>query len=212
MQVKKQEVRNRILKVAEEEFLELGYEKTSLRTIAQKAQMTKGGIYTYFKNKDALFCALVEPAMALFDRGVFDDYENMDSQTLIKETHYSHSTIEGFRRHVEVINDRRNSMMLLFFCSDGSSYSNYREEIAEKYERNSTIFYEAISENNQNFDNRVSYLFLHTLAQLYLGFIEEILLHNPKGEELERYIHEMCAFVTGGTGGIIKLHGAKGNK
>ena len=54
------ETRDRLLKVAKEEFLELGYEKASMRKICKKAGVTTGALYFFFKDKNDLFGALVK--------------------------------------------------------------------------------------------------------------------------------------------------------
>ncbi|HLO69598.1 MAG TPA: TetR/AcrR family transcriptional regulator [Flavipsychrobacter sp.] len=51
----KQEMRRRILDVAMNMFLVDGYEKTSLRNIAEKIEYSPATIYLYFKDKDELF-------------------------------------------------------------------------------------------------------------------------------------------------------------
>lgn len=50
-----------MLQSAQREFLDKGYEKASLRSIAQNAGVTTGALYVRFPNKSALFAALVEP-------------------------------------------------------------------------------------------------------------------------------------------------------
>ncbi|WP_156888419.1 TetR/AcrR family transcriptional regulator [Spirochaeta cellobiosiphila] len=44
MQKKKEDVREMVLQTAKLEFLSMGFEKASLRNIAQKAGVTKGNI------------------------------------------------------------------------------------------------------------------------------------------------------------------------
>ena len=53
-QVLKDEVRDSILESAREEFLEHGFDDSSMRRIAQKSRMTVGNLYRYFKSKDEL--------------------------------------------------------------------------------------------------------------------------------------------------------------
>lgn len=43
------------------EFLEKGFEKASVRSIANRAGMSAAGIYRHFKDKEAMFDALVAP-------------------------------------------------------------------------------------------------------------------------------------------------------
>lgn len=59
MQVLKEEVRQRIIKSSRKEFKKNGFEKASMRTIADSAKMTVGNLYRYYKNKEDLFSGLV---------------------------------------------------------------------------------------------------------------------------------------------------------
>jgi AcrR family transcriptional regulator len=45
------ETRERILDVAQELFTRQGYEKTSLRDIAERLEITKAALYYYFERK-----------------------------------------------------------------------------------------------------------------------------------------------------------------
>jgi AcrR family transcriptional regulator len=53
--------RARILEAAGELFTTKGYEKVSLREVAEAVGITKAALYYYFPTKDKLFEALVEP-------------------------------------------------------------------------------------------------------------------------------------------------------
>ena len=50
----KEETRQAIIAAAKEEFREKGYENASMRSIAEKADITAGNIYRYFQNKEEL--------------------------------------------------------------------------------------------------------------------------------------------------------------
>ncbi len=50
-------VSKRLIETAGEEFLKNGFENSSVRTIAEKAQTSPRAIYTRFENKEALFQA-----------------------------------------------------------------------------------------------------------------------------------------------------------
>ncbi|NBA86700.1 TetR family transcriptional regulator [Emticicia sp. CRIBPO] len=54
----KEEMRVRILNAARKLFLEQGYEKTSIRNIADAIEYSPGTIYLYFKDKNELLFAL----------------------------------------------------------------------------------------------------------------------------------------------------------
>lgn len=56
-----QSTRDAILNSAKEEFLLHGFSDAHLRTIATDAGVTTGALYRHFKNKQALFEAIIEP-------------------------------------------------------------------------------------------------------------------------------------------------------
>ena len=62
MKVLKDEIYESILSVARQEFLCKGYKETSMRNIAQKANVGLSNIYNYFKNKDEIYKTVVTPA------------------------------------------------------------------------------------------------------------------------------------------------------
>ncbi len=82
MQIQKESVRNSILQAAEESLFSWGYQHTSLRQIANSANITVGNIYRYFENKEALFWAVVEPAwedIKQIIQNQEDSYEKWDT-------------------------------------------------------------------------------------------------------------------------------------
>ena len=66
-QVQKDDVRETILDSAREEFLEHGFEGSSMRRIALRSKMTVGNLYRYFKNKEELSSIIVSPTLKIFD-------------------------------------------------------------------------------------------------------------------------------------------------
>lgn len=58
------DTRDRILQVALDLFIDQGYEKTSLREIAEKVGVTKAALYYHFSSKEEILRTLLEPASA----------------------------------------------------------------------------------------------------------------------------------------------------
>jgi AcrR family transcriptional regulator len=54
--------RDQLITAALEEFIDKDYEKASLNTIIKNANLSKGVFYYHFKNKEALYIALLEDA------------------------------------------------------------------------------------------------------------------------------------------------------
>ena len=61
------DTRQRILAVANELFIEQGYEGTSLREIADRLDITKAALYYHFRSKDDILRVLLEPFDTLLD-------------------------------------------------------------------------------------------------------------------------------------------------
>ena len=59
-----------ILQSAVQEFARLGYQKASLNTIVRDASISKGSLYQYFQNKEALFNYIFEQFVLLVKRSV----------------------------------------------------------------------------------------------------------------------------------------------
>lgn len=59
-----------ILQSAVQEFARLGYQKASLNSIVKDASISKGSLYQYFQNKEALFNYIFEQFVLLVKRGV----------------------------------------------------------------------------------------------------------------------------------------------
>src|SRR6202035_2519093 len=61
------DTRSRVQKVALELFAEQGYEKTSLREIAERLGVTKAALYYHFKSKEDIVSSLVEDYFVQID-------------------------------------------------------------------------------------------------------------------------------------------------
>ncbi len=66
----------RILKSAQEEFYEKGYQKASLRQICSNADVTTGALYFFFKNKDDLFIHVISEACEFILEALKIHYQN----------------------------------------------------------------------------------------------------------------------------------------
>jgi AcrR family transcriptional regulator len=60
MQIRKKKIIDTLLENAEVEFYKYGFEHASIRRIIKTSGMTIGNFYNYFRNKEALFLALVD--------------------------------------------------------------------------------------------------------------------------------------------------------
>ncbi len=61
------EKRERILRVAREEFANNGFENTSIQQIAKKSGISVGSVYKYFDNKETLFTMIVQDGLSTLE-------------------------------------------------------------------------------------------------------------------------------------------------
>ena len=64
----KQDMRNLIIESATHLFLKNGYDKTSIRNIAEDIEYSPATIYLYFKDKDEIFYVIHENAFNILDK------------------------------------------------------------------------------------------------------------------------------------------------
>lgn len=74
------EKKERILSICIEEFAESGFEKTSTDTIAARAEISKGILYHYFKNKKNLFLYVVDHCRTLIGDHIMKELQNVKAE------------------------------------------------------------------------------------------------------------------------------------
>lgn len=202
MQVKKEDIKEKIISSACREFLDHSYADASLRVIAEKAGLTKGAVYSYFKNKDLLFCELTAPAVRFIENEFRYDKSCHASITKGNSSDLFEPNIQGFRNYVYAVLDNYESFKLLLFCAAGSSLQDYKERIIQLYARNFHARL-SLSINTENREGIIGEMFVHTLAAIYISFLEELVLHEPNRTEADDYAVQMAIFVQSG---IEKLY------
>ncbi len=85
MQIKKEEIKQKILEVATDEFIKKGYENASMRVIANKAHTTLGNIYHYFKNKEMLLETILLPTFENIEALMGQHIENGKTLNMTRE-------------------------------------------------------------------------------------------------------------------------------
>ena len=132
MAYKNYELDGKITASAAGEFLQHGYEKASLRKIAAGADVTIGAIYTRYKNKDALFCALTEnlrQKMESLRQEIFCEYKKAAAEGLEQITAVMQHECDML---LHLMYDRYQEARLLFCRSTGSSLADYYSRIMEQ--------------------------------------------------------------------------------
>lgn len=196
VQYAKDEIRQRIIDVAREEFLQKGFEKASIRTITARAKTAKSNLYNYFNDKNDLFYSVLEPTVAEIRKGLemvkqFNIPKGVDEYTLESQM-YVINVVNQF------VAENFTDIRLLLFKAQGSSLENFKYEILEIFTDNMCSWVKSIRP-----DKEISRLFVRSVCSFYLSLIEQAILYG-KSEEMQRFRQEFTNFVYHGWKGVLQ--------
>jgi len=122
-------VSKRLIDIAREEFLKNGFENSSIRTIAARAQTSPRAIYTRFANKEALFNAVVEPVVEEF-KGIYEK-EREAYWERARNKDFSVEPEQIYIKYIKYAYEHKEDFILLLRGSKGTRYENFCKEIAD---------------------------------------------------------------------------------
>ncbi len=196
MQFIKDEIKQRIIDAAKEEFLKKGFEKASIRTICFKAKTSKSNLYNYFKSKDRLFCSILEPALTVIQKG-FEQAEVEASGDALSYTEEKQSRNIGVV--MNFVYENLAEVKLLLFQSRGSSLESFKDQIIDKF---TDILYGWVKMNSP--DKNISRFFVRCVSSFYMTGIEQTIINGASKEQVEKHINEFVRFVYHGCKGVLK--------
>lgn len=126
-------VRSRLLEAARAEFLHSGYQKASLRTIAQAAGVSTGSVYFFFGSKEALFHAVVDGVAEKLRRLMIDGAKGEYDGTISGE--------DNDRAFIECLHAHPEEALILLEKSADSPMAGFREEIVALLEKGFMAFF-----------------------------------------------------------------------
>ena len=185
------ETREVIIKIAKEEFLAHGYEKTSLRTICSKAGVTTGAVYYFFSNKEGLFNAVVEPV----DKAV----KAMILAHLAQEQH-AHSKnkipdpaedVLTAKQIVHLFYRYETACRILIEKSAGTQYEHFLDGLIDMLEQ-------AACQNLSGSSTEADEWMFHWFAHLQVDSFLQVLLHSTGEKNALRQIERVAAFLRAG--------------
>lgn len=135
----KDDVRERILAAAARTFAERGYLNATVSDIARAADITPSNIYKYYANKQALFDAVVTPAIAarLFRllRARLREFDTLGSWSGAHADGSTHA-----RTLLQFWVDERLAVLILLTGADGTRFASVRTRMAQEMTRQAVRF------------------------------------------------------------------------
>ena len=186
-QVLKEEIRENILKAALQEFFDKGYQSAAMRNIAEQARIPTGLIYSYYKNKDALFDAVLCP--------VLYDWERVLTTGGGNKSRHTNSEIYGLSKAEAecILNlfDHRQEFIILIDKSGGTKYENEKERFIKDIEEHL---------NKHRSDDTDDELFPHIIANNFVDGLMQIMYHYKGKEWAVMILHKLSKMYLSGIG------------
>ena len=194
----------RIVPAAKKEFLEKGYEKASMRSIAEAAGMTSAGLYRHFEDKEAMFAALVEPLLEKL-QGLYTEVERQDYEYL-----NAGDMDSMWERGMEltiflpVIYDNWEEFKLLICCSTGTRYEHFIHDLVMIEQEKTLEYLEAAREKGVAV-KQIEEKELHLLLSAYATALFEVVVHDFTREEAVHYMKTIGEFFYPGWRAVLGL-------
>src|SRR5918994_6428215 len=99
----KENIKNKIIESSISTFSKYGYDKSRMDDIAKTANLSKGTIYLYFKNKEELFNAISERNTNESKNQLTKLFDNKDDLITCIENFYEDFDDQGYRMFFEII-------------------------------------------------------------------------------------------------------------
>lgn len=198
LQIKKDEVKKRLLDAASRQFIKKGFRGTSIRTIVKQAGTTIGNFYNYFDGKEAVFCELTEETYLKF-KYLIDSHRTMDyEEKLIKSNNMDVWRDKIFKLFTPLFEVSDESFLLLFENSEGTKYQDAKDDIINFL---SEHFMEHIMQVNPEYKyTQMSKI----IARQLIAAVIEILKITEDEDMKKQLIVEEVLFCGLGVMGILK--------
>ena len=192
------ETERRILETAKKEFLERGFQGTSMRRIAALAGVTTGALYGYFDSKEKIFDSLVEDSY----NAVMNAYKDahVEFAALPYDTQVSGMgdiTAKCVEWCLEYIYDHLDEFRLILMCSEGTRYTNMADEMMKIEEESTEEFISLMRKNGMEIPE-IDPLLEHMVTSGYFTSFFEVVRHSVSREDARIYIHNLQAFYKAG--------------
>lgn len=126
------EKRERILRVAREEFANNGFENTSIQQIAKKSDISVGSVYKYFENKESLFTMIVQDGLSSLEELLLG-LASSEDDILVKAEKIIRELLKNARAKPELIK---------LYCSlTTGGNSEFLNELSQRIEAVSASIY-----------------------------------------------------------------------
>jgi len=189
MQIKKADLEKKILELGTIELLEKGYDKTSIRKIARKCNISPGNFYSYFKSKEDLY---INVTLAFNQTRIDELYKEMKKGKTAEEKlrNYGLAYLEYAKKNINKFR------LFMYYELNGLNENNLSEKTKEKFinetNANRQEFEDVIEMGKKNgeFSKRINTnrLIINFTMSIRIALNEIVLLNYKKEEFFNDYL------------------------
>jgi len=181
----------KLMAAARAEFLELGFEKASMRSIGERCGMTAAGLYRHCRDKEDLFEQLVEPSAIRLNTWLKEHVERyVKTVEDCRQPLWRDSWIDMMR---EVVYPHMEDYTLLVAKSRGAKYENFLHDLTEAGQEQFLSYFPLLREQGYPVWD-ISPATLHLLLSAYSTALFEPVIHGYPMEDAIRCLDTIEAF------------------
>lgn len=190
----------KIVAAAMREFQEKGFERASMKAVADAVGMTSAALYRHFDSKQDMFAALVQPAIdelnAWREQHIASSYDVLE-QGNTKLMWEFDADYNDARMVLDVMYRQPEAFRLLFCCSAGTVYENYAHDMVKLTADRMMCFLQDCKA--QGYPVReVQQDEMHMLVSAYCAALIQPIEHGYSKEDATRYLKTIVDFFTPG--------------
>ncbi|TGL56101.1 TetR family transcriptional regulator [Leptospira kemamanensis] len=201
MQTPKEHTRKEILQAAREEFIQLGFEKASMRTIAKKAKVSTSNIYNYFENKEHLLTEILQPVLSGLEKAFAyvshpDYFEKRfnDSYEAWKER---------FHIALDYVDSNRDDFILLLTKAQGSHLEEFPDTVLTRLTKINFEQYTNFKQKNPSYKGEVDEFVVRNILSFFLNIFVQMVRQGISKQDMLVYQDSFLKFLHFGYKGSI---------
>lgn len=131
MQVLKDDIRDKLIIAATDEFFVKGFNGASMRDIAKRADVSLSNTYNYFPGKKELFSEVTSPIR----NNIFELFNDFVTSGISNETEFNHYVEQLAERLSQLTEANCKSIIILLEKSEGTEFGITKEQISYMLEK-----------------------------------------------------------------------------
>ncbi len=153
MAIRDHSLDEKIIQAATAEFLAFGFQKASMRRIAQRANLSTGALYTRYESKDALFCSIAKDVLSEIGNAFEPVYQSyMEAQTSASVEAILAAIRQEEQAAQRILCQYYDQCVLLYCRSEGSSLQAKLEQFLTHKAQDTVAYLEGIAKQEVNAD------------------------------------------------------------